>query len=188
MKTVSLVFAVLLGPGLCLGIQQTQSTQLSVGDQVLLHLGLQAGDVLQNLAVDNQQVIEGVCGEGLIASIGGMGHASSDGAEIGVLRSLDLADWQGQFVGGPCAPKQTDHNLTLAGMLSLGMDQGSGHSTALQQLVIQSDQGSGNFVGTLGATSSVLGLQNTTLTGMARPLDGTETRMQVETVQSQLSL
>jgi hypothetical protein len=186
--TVSLVFAVLLSPGLCLGIEQTQSTQLDVGDQILLNQGGQAADVVQDLAVSNEQVIEGACGEGLLVNIGGVGHASSEGAEVGVLRSLNLAGWQGQIVTGPCTLKREDQNLSLSGLLSVGMDKGPGQGTALQQFVVQGDQGAGNFNGTMGATTTVLGLQNTALAGMARPLDGAETRMQVETIQSQLTL
>jgi len=185
-RTVSLVFAVLLGPGLCLGIEQTQSTQVDVGDHILLNQGVQAADVVQNLAASNEQVIEGACGEGLLVNIGGVGHASSEGAEVGVLRSLELSGWQGQLVTGPCTLKREDQNVAFHGMLSVGMDKGPGQGTALQQLVVVGDQGAGNFNGTMGATTSVLGLQNTTLTGMARPLDGVETQMQVETVQSQI--
>jgi hypothetical protein len=185
---VSLVFAGLLGPGVCLAIEQTQSTQVHVGDHILLNQGLQAAEALQNLAISNDQVIEGVFGEGLLVSIGGMGQAASECAEIGVLRSLDLTAWQGQLVAGPCALKREDQNLLLSGVLSLGMDNGIGQSSALQQFVVVGDQGEGNFNGTAGTTTSILGLQSTELAGMARPLDGAETRMQVETVQSQINL
>jgi len=185
-RTVSLVFAVLLSPGLGFGIEQTQSTQLDAGDHILLNQGVQAADVVQNLAASNEQVMEGACGEGLLVNIGSVGHASSEGAEVGVLRSLDLGAWQGQLVTGPCTLKREDQSLALHGLLSVGMDKGGGHGTALQQLVVVGDQGAGNFNGTMGATTSVLGLQNTALTGMARPLDGAETQMQVETVQSQI--
>jgi len=153
-----------------------------------LNQGVQAADVVQNLAVANEQVIEGVCGEGLLVNIGGVGEASSEGAQVGVLRSLNLDTWQGQLVTGPCTLKREDQNLALHGLLSVGMDDGPGQGTALQQFVVVGDQGGGNFKGTMGATTSVLGLQNTALTGMARPLDGAETQMQVETVQSQIHL
>jgi hypothetical protein len=187
-RTVSLVFAVLLGPGLCRGIEQTQSTDLNVGDHILLNQGLQAADVLQNLAIANDQVIDGACGEGLLVSIGGAGNASSEGAQIGVLRSLDLSAWQGQIVTGPCTLIREDHTFGLQGVVSVGMSDGAGQSNALQQLVARSDQGAGNFNGTMGATSSVLGLQNTLLSGMARPVDGAESTMQVETIQGQINL
>jgi hypothetical protein len=185
--TISLVFAALLSPGVCLGIEQTQSTEVGVGDHILLQQGLQAGDVLQNLAIFNEQVIEGACGQGLLVNVAGIGHASSEAAEVGVLRSLDLMGWQGQLVTGPCMAKREDQNLGLYGMLSIGMHEGPGQGDALQQFVVQGDQGAGNFNGTMGSTTSVLGLQNAALAGMARALDGAETRMQVDTVQSQLS-
>lgn len=186
--TVSLVFAILIGPGICLGIEQTQSTDLSVGDHILLNQGTQTANVLQNLAMDNDQVVEGACGEGLLVSVGGAGNATSEGAEIGVLRALDLAAWQGQLVTGPCTLVREDHTLGFQGKLSVGMDDGLGQSDALQQLVMLSDQGAGNFSGAMGATSSVLALQNTTLSGMARPVNGAESTLQVETVQTQINL
>jgi len=187
-RTVSLVFAVVLSPAICFAIEQTQSTQLDVGDHILLDQGVQAADVVQNLAVANEQVIEGACGEGLLVNIGGTGRASSEGARVGVLRSLGLTTWQGQLITGPCTLKREDQNLAFHGLLSVGMNEGRGQGTALQQLVVVGDQGGGNFNGTMGATTSVLGLQNAALTGMARPLDGAETQMQVETVQSQIHL
>jgi len=182
------VFAVLLSSELCFGLEQTQSTQLDVGDHILLNQGVQAANAVQNLAIANEQVMEGVCGEGLLVNIGGAGEASSEGAQVGVLRSLNLGAWQGQLVTGPCTLKREDQNLALHGLLSVGMNEGSGQGTALQQLVVVGDQGGGNFNGTMGATTSVLGLQKTTLAGMARPLDGAETQMQVDTVQGQIHL
>jgi hypothetical protein len=185
--TFSLAVAVVLGPGVCLGIEQTQETQVEMGDHIWLQLGCQTADAINNLAIFNEQLFDGACGQSLLVDAGAVGQASSEGAEVGVLRSLGIAGWQGQFIAGPCVAKGEDQNLSLHGLLSLGMDNGPGDARGSQQFVIREDQGGGNFTGTMGSVTSILGLQSTTLGGMVRPLDGSETRMQVDTVQSQLN-
>jgi len=185
--TFSLVAAMVLGPGVCLGIEQTQEVQVEAGDHIWLELGCQTAEAASNLATFSEQLFDGACGQSLLVNVGSVGQATSEGAEVGVLRSLDIAGWQGQFIAGPSAARGEDQNLSVNGLLSLGMDNGSGEAQGLQQFVIREDQGGGNFTGTMGSVTEVLGLQNTTLSGMVRPLDGSETRMQIATIQSQLN-
>jgi hypothetical protein len=185
--TFSLAMAIVLGTGVCLAIEQTQETQVQTGDHIWLELGCQTADAVGNLAIFTEQLIDGACGQSLLVDAGAVGQASSEGAEMGVLRSLGISGWQGQFIAGPCAAKREDQTLALQGLLSLGMTGGPGDASGLQQFVIREDQGGGNFTGTMGSVTSVLGLQSTTLGGLTRPLDGVETRVQVDTVQGQLT-
>ncbi|MBN1509349.1 MAG: hypothetical protein JW955_21060 [Sedimentisphaerales bacterium] len=185
--TFSLAVVIGLGAGVCLGIEQTQETQVETSDHILLQLGSQAADAVSNLAIFTEQLIDGACGQSLLVDAGAVGHASSDGAQMGVLRSLGIAGWQGQIITGPNSAKREDQTLGLQGLLSLGMANGPGEASGSQQFVIREDQGGGNFLGTMGSVTSVLGLQSTSLGGMTRPLDGAETRMQVDTVQNQLT-
>jgi hypothetical protein len=186
--TVLLASAVLFGPGICLGMEQTDDTQIGTDDHIWLQQGCQTADVIQNLAVCNGQYMDGVGGQGLLANVGAVGHASSEGAEVGVLRVLGIMDWQGQLVLGPCALQRQDRTLNLNGLLSVGIAQGPGDGHGLQQVVFRGDQGSGNFAAGTSSATSILGLQNAGITGMADSLSGADTRMQVDTLQREVSL
>jgi hypothetical protein len=183
----SVALVVGLTPGLSSGMEQTQGTQMQVHDQTWLQQGCQAADVIQNLAVATGQDLNGAASQSLLANMGGTANAASEGAEIGVLRQLDATAWQGQIVTGPCHPKREDQNLDLGSLLSVGMNNGPGEGHALQQSVLRQDQGEGNFMGVGTASAVTLALQTADLAGFAVALDGVETRMQVQTVQNQVS-
>jgi len=185
--TFSIALAVLLGSTVAFGIEQTQETQVETGDHILLTRGCQTGDVLQNLAISNEQWVDTAVGQALLLSAAGVGHAASEGAVVGVLRNLETTSWQGQILAGPVDPKREDTNLNLLGMLSIGMESGPGEGHALQQVVLKGDQIVANLAGVATSGTSTLALQSADLTGFADTLDGVETTMYVDTVQSQIS-
>jgi hypothetical protein len=187
MVTFSVVLVVGLAPGLSSGMEQTQGTQTQVRDQTWLQQGCQAADVIQNLAILNEQYLDAAGSQALLGNIAGTSHASSEGAEVGVLRLIDSAAWQGQIIAGPCHPEREDQNLGLDSLLSIGMSEGPGEGHALQQTVLREDQGQGNFAGVSTTSAATLALQTAGLTGFARTLDGVETTMQVDTAQSQVN-
>jgi hypothetical protein len=186
--TLSLAFVVLLSPGVSVGVEQTQDTHVNVGDQIWLQQGHQVADVIQNLAIWNEQLMEGTAGQSLLANITGVSHAASDGAEVGVVQAVEVTGWQGQIVSGPCSWEREDQSLSLFGMLSVGMNAGPGQGHALQQSVLKEDQGAGNFAGTMSSAAAILGLQSADLTGTADIVNGVDTRMTVATLQSQLNM
>jgi hypothetical protein len=98
--TLCVVLVVGLAPGLSSGMEQTQETQTQVHDQIWLEQGCQAADVVQNLATWTEQYLDTAASQSLLANLGGTAHASSEGAEVGVLRQIDVGGWQGQIISG----------------------------------------------------------------------------------------
>ncbi|OHB67498.1 MAG: hypothetical protein A2Y77_05895 [Planctomycetes bacterium RBG_13_62_9] len=183
--TCSLAWALLLQAGVALGAEQTQGTTIDTGDHIWLQQGVQAADTVQNLAVLVGQQMDGAT-QTLVANVGGVGQATSEGAEIGVIRSLEVSGWQGQILGGPCGPRREDQNHALEGLLSVGMTDGAGAADALHQIVLSKDQAAMDLSGISTATASTLGLQKAELTGFTGTLSGVETSMFSDTVQSQI--
>jgi hypothetical protein len=109
--TLSVALVVALGSGISSGMEQTQGTQIQVGDHTWLEQGFQAADVFQNLAILTDQQLDVAASQSLLANISGTSHATSEGAQIGVLRNVEATAWQGQIISGPCNPKREDQTL-----------------------------------------------------------------------------
>jgi len=173
-------------------INQTQTTNIGLGNLVQLMQGHQAADAIQNLAVANDQSSNRACGavagQSFLGNLAEIGHASGDCAIVGVEQALTAIGMQAQAVGDCCDPKVQGQSLTLAAQQGLIKSEGPGAGSGLHQIVLREDQGASNPAGAMQESSAVLGLQSSNLTGSACATGAVESTMAVTTVQTQSTL
>jgi hypothetical protein len=192
----SIVVVLLAGPSVFgqggTAIDQIQNTTIGLGNTIQLMQGHQAGDAIQNLAVNNVQEAARACGacasQSLLANLAEIGHASGDCAIVTVLQGLASTGLQTQLIGDCCDSKLQGQTLNLAADQGISKYEGPGAGSALHQIVNRADQYGANAAGVLQASSSILGLQSSDLTGSACATGLVDSTMHVTTVQTAATL
>jgi hypothetical protein len=192
---VSMVLVLAIGTGAFATLTdtiQSQLTQIQLGNDVSLLHGSQTAGSLQNLVVNNNQCTSGICNavtnEGLFASIGQSANTIGNCALVGVSQGLEVAGQQQQEVAEGVGAKAQIQGLGMAATQSLGKSDGQGSADALHTMVLQATQTGSNSAGSLTESSTVMGMQTSTLNGCAGATGLVDASMAVTTTQTQGAL
>lgn len=171
---------------------QNQITNIGLVTDVELMHGDQQANSLQNLVVDNQQCATGICSavahEGFFASIGQAAEACGQCALVGAVQNLVLGGTQAQEVGEGVGPKAQLQGVGLTATQTLAKADGAGGANALHTIVAQADQTATNPAGQLTESSTIMGMQTSSLNGQAGANGYVDSGMTVTTSQTQGSL
>lgn len=197
MKKVAFSVVVMLSIGsIVLGdaaapLDQMQNTNIGLHNALTLLQGSQAAQAIQNLAVCNDQAVSRACGayasQSFLANLAEIGNASGECGIVGVAQDLTTVGLQAQLIGACCDAKTQGQTLTLAADQGLAKSEGPGSGSALHQIVLREEQGGANSAGGVQESSSILGLQSSSLTGAACATGVVASTMDVCTVQSQIT-
>jgi len=168
-----LVFVVSVGSSVLADIQQTQNTMMGLGSEILLLQGNQAADAIQNLAVYNEQGAASAGNQSFTGNLTEIGHASSDGAMIGVQQNLATAGLQTQDLSNL-------GELQLEGQTFLFRAQeGPSIADALHQILLVQGPAAYGAVTGMDASGVILGLQSSSMGSATLPMSITQSEMLV---------
>jgi hypothetical protein len=171
---------------------QQQVTQIGLGNTIDLLHGSQTASSLQNLVVSNSQCTTGICNtnahESLLASIGESATACGNCALVGVEQGLSIVGQQGQEVTEGIGAKVQLQGLSLVADQTVAKADGEGTGNALHTIVASGEQQASNSAGTQQESSTILGMQTSSLSGAAGATGIVDSSMMVTTTQTQSSL
>jgi hypothetical protein len=185
---VSMVLVLAVGAttfGSVQDLVQQQGTQMAVNNGINLLHGSQTAASLQNLCVNNDQHIEGICHsracETLLASIAQSGTAFGDCALIGLAQGLTVAGTQQQVVADGFGPSAEAQGLGMQACQSLARTDGSGGASGVHAVVLNAQQ----TAPAVSEGSSIIGLQTANVCGAPGSTSLVEGTMSVVTTQTQ---
>ncbi len=171
---------------------QQQVTNIGLTNNIDLLHGSQTASSLQNLVVNNAQCTAGICNtnahQSLLASIGESATACGNCALVGVAQGLVITGQQAQEVTEGVGPKAQLQGLGLAADQTVARADGEGGGNALHTIVASGEQEASNSAGTQHESSTILGMQTSSLAGAAGATGIVDSSMTVTTAQTQSSL
>jgi len=192
----SMVLVLAISTGLLadgvVGQVQQQMTNLGVTNDLELMHGEQCASSLQNLVVNNEQCSTGICaahvGEVFFAAIGQSADATGQCALVGAVQALTLTGTQGQQVAQGVGPKGQLQGVGLLAAQTLAKSDGAGGTNALHTIVANADQTAENPAGVEHETSTIMGMQTSSLNGAPGATGLVDAHMAVTTTQTQTSI
>jgi hypothetical protein len=186
---MSVVVALVLASSSFADLVQDLGTQIGVHNAIDLLHGSQQASSLQNLVVQNNQSASGVCqanaSQNLLGAIGQVGNAQGNCALIGLIQDLQICGNQSQQIGQGCDPKAQTQDVGMAALQTVARADGDGAGNAIHTIVLNAGQNGGNASGSLNEASSILGMQNSSVTGDAGSTSLVHSLMNVTTSQMQ---
>jgi hypothetical protein len=186
---LSVVVTLVIATGSFAGLVQDLGTQIGVHNAIDLLHGSQQASSLQNLVVQNDQSASGICqaaaSQSLLGAIGQVGNAQGNCALIGLVQDLQIHGAQNQEIGQGCDPKAQAQTVGMGALQTLARADGDGAGNALHTIVLNAGQNSGNAAGNLNEASSIIGMQNSSVTGSAGSTSLVNSVMNVATSQMQ---
>jgi hypothetical protein len=194
-KIVASIAVVLLVGSSAFGlglIDQGQETTIGLLNTITLLHGHQQASGSQNLAIQNLQDVCRPCptwaAEGLIGAIGQVASACGECGLIEVAQGLTGGALQAQEVGDCVEPKAQLQTVALLADQTVGRTAGPGGGNALHTIVLRGQQDAGNAAGTMSESSSIMGIQTSSVNGEAMATGVVDTSMAVTTTQTQASI
>ena len=173
-------------------IDQMQDTQIGLTNAVTLLHGHQTAMSSQSLALQNLQDVTRPCptlaNQGLVAAIGQVGSACGECGVIELVQGLAGGALQAQEIGECVQPKAQLQTVGLVAGQTLGRAEGPGGGNALHTIVLRGNQTAANAAGNMSESSSIMGIQNSSVNGQATATGLVDSSMTVTTVQTQASL
>jgi hypothetical protein len=189
----SMVFVLVIGSGAFAGmLDHTQITQIGTQNALSFLQGEQQANSLQNLVVDNSQCATGMCGslasESLFASIGEAASAWGQCGNVDVLQGLAITGSQAQAVQEGVGGKMQAQSLGVEVGQGIAKMNGAGYGDALHTVVVDESQHANNAAGYMDESSTVMGMQTSSLYGEPGAAGEVTGTMNVLTTQTQASL
>ena len=184
-------FAQIILPDLGGGISNIQMTQIGALNTVQLMHGSQDAQTMQNFVINNAQCGTGICcsnaEQHFLGAIGEQASACGNCALIGVNQGIDVSGLQGQAIAEGCGPKVQLQSLALDAEQTATRADGQGGADAFHSIVLDSGQSGNNPAGHLSESSTVMGVQTSSVYGAAGSTGGVGSSMSVCTTQSQVA-
>jgi hypothetical protein len=187
----SMVFVLVIGTSVfatTTSTVQQQLTDIALENLVNLNHGDQCASSLQNLVVNNAQCGEGLCNSGgreaFYASLGQSGSAMGDCGVILAQQGLTIEGAQQQTIGDGIGAKAQLQSVGMTAEQFLGRSDGEGSANAVHTIVLQGDQEAENSAGALNESSTIIGMQTSSVNGApgsTAVVDGTMTVMTSQT-------
>jgi hypothetical protein len=184
----SMVFVLIVGSGAfgtVLSLVQQQATQMDVCNSINLLHGSQTAASLQNLCVNDNQHIDGICDsracQSLLASVAQSGTAYGDCALIGLAQGLNIIGTQQQAVADGFGSSAEAQGLGMQATQSLARTDGQGGAAGVHAIVLNAQQ----TAPAVTEGSSIIGLQMANVCGAPGSTSLVEGTMNVVTTQTQ---
>lgn len=189
-KTVisSMIVVGILTSGAFASALHDQITAIGLGNGIQFAHGEQTAQSLQNLVVDNQQVVGGVAGESLFASIGQAVDAWANCGLIGAAQELSILGNQMQNIGDCVDSMAQAESLSMSALQTLSRANGVGAADGLHTIVLNANQGGGNAAGSLDEATTVMGMQTSSIDGLPGATGLVQAGMNVSNVQTQAAI
>lgn len=189
----SIVVTMVIATSSFAGLTQDQLSQIGLNNNIDLLHGSQNASSLQNLVVNNNQAMTGVCGGGpiqqsLFGALGQVGNTWGNCALVGLDQKVQIAGLQSQEVGQGCDPKAQVQNLGLGATMTLAKADGEGGGDALHTIVLNAGQTATNAAGNLNEAQTIMGMQSSNITGQPGATGLVNTAMCVTGTQTQGAL
>lgn len=173
-------------------IDQMQDTQIGLTNAVTLLHGHQTASSAQNLALQNLQNVCRPCptwaDQSLVGAIGQVGSACGECGIVELAQALSGGALQAQEIGECCEPKAQLQNVVLVAGQTLGKAEGPGNADALHTIVLRGAQDASNAAGNMSESSSIMGIQTSSVNGEACATGLVDSSMTVTTTQTQASI
>jgi hypothetical protein len=194
-KIVASIAVVLLVGSSAFGlglIDQAQETTIGLVNAITLLHGHQQAQGSQHLALQNIQDVTRPCPtwaqESLVGAVGQVASACGECGIIELAQGLPGGALQAQEVGECCEPKAQLQTVALLADQTVGRAAGPGGGNALHTIVLRGAQNAGNAAGTMAESSSIMGIQTSSVNGDACATGVVDSSMAVTTTQTQASI
>jgi hypothetical protein len=186
----SIAVVMLVSVGAFADVMNTQEFLSSVGNTIMLNNGMQQANGDNMLFIDNHQSgmkagLNAMASQCQVGALIQNGCATGECADILLLQELQAGGMQMQAVGDCVDPKMQGQGLALSAAQGIAKADGPGMGTAFHSIVLNQGQDSMNVAGGLDESSSIIGLQNSSIQGDACATGQVQSTMNVTTTQTQ---